>query len=98
MHRTSAASKTLVFRWHKDFQDGSANFKDVSRPGQSTTVVTNANSAAVVGLIKRDARLTVKNIAHSVGISSMLPHRLTKEQKCYLYENVHLFFYKKYQN
>ena len=73
MHRTSVVSETLVFRWHKKFQDDSTNLKDVSRPGQSKTVATNANSAAVVGLIKRDARLKVKISAHSVGLSSMHP-------------------------
>ena len=71
-------SKTLVFRWHKKFQDGFTNLKDGFRPGQPKTVVTNVtnvNIAVVVGLIKRDdARLTVKNIAHSVDISSGSAH------------------------
>ena len=70
MHGTSAVSKTLLFRWHKKFQDGFTNLKDGSRPGQPKTVITNANIAAVAGLIKREARPTAKNIAHSVNISS----------------------------
>ena len=52
IHRTSAVSKTLVFRWRKNFQDGFTNLKDGYRPGQPKTVVTNANIAAVAGLIK----------------------------------------------
>ena len=32
-------------------------------------IVTNANIAAVAGLIKQDSSITVKNISHSVGIS-----------------------------
>ena len=72
VHRIYAVSKTLVFRWHKKFQDGFTNFKDGSRPGQPKTVVTklNANTriAAATGLIKRDSKLTVKNIAHNIGI------------------------------
>ena len=61
----------LVFRWHKEFHDGFTNLKDGFRPGQPKTIVTNVNIAVVVGLVKRDdARLTVKNIAHSVDISS----------------------------
>ena len=47
-------AKTLLFRWHKKFQDGFTNLKDGSRPGQPKSVVTNTNIAAVAGLIKRD--------------------------------------------
>ena len=36
--------------------------------------------AAVVGLIKRDARLTVKTITHSVGISSGSAHKILTQQ------------------
>ena len=69
-NRTSAMSKTLVFRWRKQFQDGFTNLDDGSHPGQPRIAVNNAYITAVVGLIKRVARLTVKNIAHSVGTLS----------------------------
>ena len=72
--------KTLVFRWHSNFQDGFNNLKDDSRPGQPKTVITNANIAAVAGLIKQDSRLPVKNIAHSVGISSGTAHKILTQQ------------------
>ena len=52
IHRTSAASKTIDFRWHKKFQDGFTNPKHGSCPGQLRTVVTNAYIAAVTGLVK----------------------------------------------
>ena len=47
------------------------HLKDGSRPGQPETIVINAtrNIVAVAGLIKRETRLTVKNIAHIVSIS-----------------------------
>ena len=35
---------------------------------EAKTIVTNAYITAVAGMIKRDARLTLQNIAHSVGI------------------------------
>ena len=58
-----------IFRQHKIFQDGFTNLKPCTPLGQPKTGVTNVNIAAVAGLIKRDARLTVKYIAHSAGIS-----------------------------
>ena len=80
--RTSAPAKTLVFMWQKKFQDGFTNLKDGSHSSQSKTVVTNANIAVMTRLIKRGTRLTVKNIAHRVGISSGSAHKtLTQEFK-----------------
>ena len=64
----------LVFRWYKSFHDGFTNLKDGSRPGQLKTVITNANTAALLGLIKRDANFTVKKYCsqcwHIIGVSS----------------------------
>ena len=74
-------SKTLFFRWQKKFQDAFTDLKDGYRPGQNKNVVTNANIAAVTGLIKRDARLTVKNIAHSVGILLASAHKILTHQQ-----------------
>ena len=49
IHGTSAVSKALVFRQHKNFHDGFTNLKDGSRPGQHKTVVIIANIAVVAG-------------------------------------------------
>ena len=70
----------LVFGKHKNFDDGFTNLKDGSRPGQPKTVIINANTAALSGLIKRDANFTVKNIVHSVGISSGSAHKILTQQ------------------
>ena len=59
------------FRWKKKFQEGFTNLKDGSCLDQPKIVVTNANIAAVAGLIK--------------GVCSVCPHRLPKEQKGYSY-------------
>ena len=55
-----SVSKTLVFMWHKKFQDGFTNLKYGPRPGQIITNVANGNTVTVAGLIKPDARLTVQ--------------------------------------
>ena len=40
----------------KELQDGFTNHEDGSSPVKSKTIITNANIAAVAGLIKRDVR------------------------------------------
>ena len=75
MHRATEASKTIVFMWHKTIQDGFSNHKDGSRLGQPNTIVTYVTIAAVADMTTRDARLTLKNIAHSVGILSGSAHK-----------------------
>ena len=72
--------KSIVFRWQRKFQDGFTYLKDGPRPGQPKTVVINANIAPVAGLIKRDFRLSVKYIAHSVGIASGSAHDILTQQ------------------
>ena len=47
----------------------------------SKMVHTNANIAAVASLIKRDAILTVKNVANSVGILLGSAHKILNQQK-----------------
>ena len=62
----------------RKFSGGTRNFNIVSLITSKmvpvlynlTLFVSNASIAAVAGLIKRHARLTVINIAQSVGISS----------------------------
>ena len=45
IHRTFAISKTLVFRWYKEFEDVFTNHNDGSRSGKPKTIITSANSA-----------------------------------------------------
>ena len=66
------------FQAAQEISDGFTNHKDGCRPGQPKTI--NVNIAAVSGLTKRDARLTLKTIAHSVGISSGSAHNILTQQ------------------
>ena len=47
---------------------------------EAKTIVTNAYIAAVVGMIERDARITLQNIAHSVGILAGSAHKILTQQ------------------
>ena len=70
IHRTYTVSKTSVFRWNKKFEIGFTSHKNGFHPGQPQTANINVNIAVVAGLIKREARLALKNIADSVSILS----------------------------
>ena len=76
IHGTSVVSKRSVFRWHKNFND----LKDEPRPGQPRKAATKANVAAVADMVKQDARFTVKEIAHSVGVSSGTVHKILTQE------------------
>ena len=58
-----------VFRWVKAFKAGKFSVEDDTRPGKPKTSVTKANIAAVKIVVEQDARLSVKDIASSTGIS-----------------------------
>ena len=77
IHKTSAASKTLVF---KKVQDVFTNHKYGSRPGQPKSIVTNVYIAALAGLTKRDARLTLQYFAQSVGVLSESTYKILTQQ------------------
>ena len=57
-------------------QDDKTDLKDAPWPSQHKSAATKSNVAAVADLIKYDARLSVKEIAHSVGISSGSVHKI----------------------
>ena len=55
---------------HKKFKGGKTELKDEPRPSQPRKAATKANVAAVADMVKQDARITVKETADSVGVSS----------------------------
>ena len=58
-----------IFRWVKAFKSGKFSVEDDTRPGRPKTSVTKANIDAVKIVVEQDARLSVKDIASSPGIS-----------------------------
>ena len=73
--------------WVKDFKAGKFSVEDDTHPGRPKTSVTKANMAAVKIVVKQDARLSVKDIASSTGISegsvqTILKKRLDLRKVC----------------
>ena len=80
-------SMCTVFRWLKAFKAGNFSAEDDTRPGRPKTSVTKANIAAVIIVVKQDARLSVKDIASCTGMSegsvqTILKKRLDLRKVC----------------
>ena len=76
-----------VFRWVKAFKAGKFSVEDDTHPGRSKTSVYKASIVAVKIVVKQDARLSVKDIASSTGISegsvqTILKKRLDLRKVC----------------
>ncbi|MCU7801502.1 MAG: transposase [gamma proteobacterium symbiont of Lucinoma myriamae] len=78
----SNVSRATVYRWYKKFKDGKFDTKDDPHTGRPKSAITSANISAVHNCIKEDARYTLQDLSHIVGISSASVHEiLTKHLK-----------------
>ena len=67
--RDTAPSYATVKKWAAHFKMGNESLEDDVRRGQPTTATTEENIDHVHKVVMDDRRLTVNQIAHSVGIS-----------------------------
>ena len=68
----SAMSKTRVYEWYKRFQEGREEVEDDERPGRPSTSTTDENVEKVKEMIMNDRRITIREVANEVGISTSL--------------------------
>ena len=66
----SAVSKKTVYRWVSRFNHGRQSISDDKHSGRPTYAVTNSNISKIRELLKIDGRLTVREIANTIGIST----------------------------
>ena len=62
-------SKSQVCKWHRSFSSGRNEVENLTHPRRPKTSITHENIKGVEGLIKHDRRITIDEIAFSVGIS-----------------------------
>ena len=66
----SAVSKKTVYRWVSRFNHGRQSISDDKHSGRPMYAVTNSNISKIRELLKIDGRLTVREIANTIGIST----------------------------
>jgi len=72
----SAESRATVYRWVQHFKSGRDTLKDDPRSGRPRDVITEENVAAVETLLMEDRRITIREIASSIGCSEGAVHSI----------------------
>ena len=65
----STLSKKSVYKWYKLFTEGREDVNDDARPGRPSTSTTDENVEAVKNIVKKNRRITIREVAEDVGIS-----------------------------
>ena len=82
VYKDYAPKKTCVYKWIERFRDGREAVEDDEGRGKPTTSKNNKKINFVRNLVKEDGRLTVYQIAETVGISVGLAHSILHDDLC----------------
>lgn len=72
--------KTFVYKWYARFKTGRSSIFDDGRTGRPASVVTSCNTTRVEGLVRADRRVTVREIAKELCLSSSAVFRILTEE------------------
>lgn len=75
-----AVSKATVYNWIDHFKSGRESLEDYSRTGRPTTSTTHDNIHRARDLLDGDRRITIDDIAESLGISHGAAHQILVEE------------------
>lgn len=62
--------KTFVYKWHERFRNGRLSVDDDDRAGRPVVAVVSSNIDKVKSLLDADRRVTVRDIADQIGLST----------------------------
>ena len=62
-------SQKSVYKWYKLFTEGREEVNDDARLGRPRTSTTNENTEAVMKIVMKNRRITIREVAEDVGIS-----------------------------
>ena len=82
VYKDDALKKTCVYKWIERFRDGREAVEDDEDCGRPTTSKNNEKIDFVRNLVKEDGRLTVYQIAETVGILVGLAHSILHDDLC----------------
>ena len=82
VYKDHAPKKTCVYKWIERFRDGREAVEDDEGRGRPTTSKNNEKIDFVRNLVKEDGRLTVYQIAETVGISVGSAHSILHDDLC----------------
>ena len=82
VYKDDASKKTCVYKWIEKSRDGREAVEDDEGRGRPTTSKNNENIDFVRNLVKEDGRLTVYQIAETVGISVGSTHSILHDDSC----------------
>ena len=72
-------SRTMVFKWHKDFKEGRENVEVDPRSGRPISSTNDQNVDAVQDVMAKDHRLRVRMIAEEMVLNKNAVHRILTE-------------------
>ena len=82
VYKGDAPKKTCVYKWIERFRDGREAVKDDEGCGRPKTSKNNEKIDFVRNLVKEDGRLTVYQIAETVGILVGSAHSILHDDLC----------------
>ena len=76
----NALSRTTVFEWARRFKVGQLIIEDGPRSGRPITTTDEQTIQAVESLVIEDRRITIQQIANTLGISTGTVHGILHDQ------------------
>jgi len=69
-------SRTMVFKWHKAFNEGRENVEDDPRSGRPISSTNDQNVEVVRAVMAKDHQLSVRMTAEETGLDKNAVHRI----------------------